>query len=235
MRFFIDFQPEIGSAVLLSREDAHHCNVLRYRVGDELTLCDGAGNDYICRLDKIGRDEVQCIVLSRFLSTGEPSARLEVFCAIPKGDKAAHIVRKATELGAAGISFFSSERTIGKLKSSDRYSIIAREAAMQSGRGIIPPLRLYESFEDALTSAETLELRLFCWEEERVHTLKNALNGKAPASVAIVTGAEGGFTTEEAQLAESRGFELITLGTRILRCETAPLAVLSAITLLGDF
>ncbi|MDR0936212.1 MAG: 16S rRNA (uracil(1498)-N(3))-methyltransferase [Oscillospiraceae bacterium] len=231
MRFFIDYSPEIGSLVFLSPEDAHHCSVLRYRAGDEITLCDGAGNDYICGLDKIGRDGVQCTVLSRSLSVGETGIRLELFCALPKSDKASHIVRKAVELGASAISFFHSERTIGKLKSSDRYSTIAKEAAMQSGRGILPQIREFGDFQSALVAAGECELRLFCWENERERTLRQALSGKTPLSIAIITGAEGGFTNAEADAARAGGCEIITLGTRIMRCETAPLAVLSAITL----
>jgi 16S rRNA (uracil1498-N3)-methyltransferase len=151
---------------------------------------------------------------------------------VPKSDKASHIVRKAVELGASAISFFPSERTIGKLKTSDRYNIIAKEAAMQSGRGIIPDVCEYADYRSALKKAQNCELSLFCWENERERTLKRALSGKTLCSIAIITGAEGGFTNAEADLAQSSGCEIITLGNRIMRCETAPLAVLSAITLL---
>ena len=151
-----------------------------------------------------------------------------------KGDKLEHVIQKATELGANRICAFPSSRCVAKFdrkgleKKLPRWQKIAASAAEQSGRGRIPTVFSADSYAQALELAAQADRALFFYENEQSHTLTAALTGDF-ISVSIVTGPEGGFSTEEANQAADVGLQICTLGKRILRCETAPLCALSAV------
>jgi 16S rRNA (uracil1498-N3)-methyltransferase len=159
-----------------------------------------------------------------------------MYCAYPKGSKAEHIVQKATELGASEICFFPSKFCAVKydekstVKKCERWQKISREAAQQSQRGIIPRVKAFTSYNAALEQGSQSDLPIFCYENERGVTLASVRDGSAK-SVSIVTGSEGGFSENEVASAEAMGYKIVTLGKRILRCETAPLAVLATLSL----
>jgi len=143
-------------------------------------------------------------------------------------------VQKSVELGARAIVLFQSRRCIASpgnsAKRTERMQRIALEAAKQCGRGRVPSVIMAESYKDAIEQASQAELPLFFYESEEELTLREALESRADAaSVSIVTGPEGGFEEEEASIARSSGMLTVTLGPRILRCETAPAAALAAI------
>ena len=235
------FMPEAGSlekTVLITGRDAEHIRVLRMRPGEELTVCDGAGTDLVCRLIRSERELAEAEILRREICPGEPDISATVYCGLPKGDKTDLIIQKSVELGASEIVFFDSERVVqrteGVGKKLDRWLRISEEAAKQCGRGIIPPVRWKESFQDAMHEAASKELALFMYETGDRTPLSAALNGvRGRKSAAIVTGPEGGFEPEEAELAESLGMSVCSMGGRILRCETAPLAALTALMFAG--
>lgn len=206
-------------------------------VGDAVTVCDGEGTEYICRLTKIRDELCECEILHAGKSTAEPKAKITLFMAYPKGDKLETVIQKAVELGACEIIPFISSRCI-KLPKADkkearlsRLGRIAEEAAKQCGRAILPKVSDEISFDELIRRAAGFDLPIFCYEGEGVKSLKEILEGEnIPETVCVVVGSEGGFSPEEAERAKEAGFRMANLGPRILRCETAPSYVLSALS-----
>ena len=230
-RFFAAQSDIYNETISLSDEDARHIRAIRLRPEELFVVCDGAGTDYICRLGaQTGGTNAE--VLERRPSRGEPDVKCSVFIALMKGQKLDVAVQKSVELGAFEIVLFPSKRTQpgDTVKKLSRLQKIAQEAAKQSHRGIVPQVRAAESFSDAVSSAAEAELPLFFYEHEERLSLQDALESAGkPASISILTGPEGGFAPEEAQYAAENGIRAVTLGPRVLRCETAPIAALSAI------
>jgi 16S rRNA (uracil1498-N3)-methyltransferase len=201
--------------------------VLRLRDGDEITLLDGLGSEVLCRLD--GSD---CIVLARGVAGGEPAHQLAVWQALLKGDHVEPVVRHGTEIGVARFGLFVSERCVARELSPrrlDRLQAVAREAAEQSERGIVPPVDEPVTFEEALRTAAPGSVLLL----ER-HEGKRLTELEPPASVFI--GPEGGFSAAEVAAAERAGLAIAGLGPRILRSETVAVAVAAAVlSRTGDF
>lgn len=236
-RFFMAGSNIAGGTVLISGEDATHVKVLRLRVGDRIVICDGNKTDHHCTIQRISPDAVEAEVLESVPCPAEPSVRCIMLAGLPKqGERSDYIVQKCTESGASEIVFFLSHRCVAKPdekaleKKLARWQRIAEEAAKQSGRGIIPQVRAVGSFAEALDIANQTELPLFMYETGERVTLKDAIEKvPSPASAAILTGPEGGFEPYEAELAAKLGFSLCSMGPRILRCETAPVAALTAL------
>lgn len=234
-RFFVEAAPA-GEQITLSGEDARHIvRVLRMQPGEHLTVCDGAGRDYACVLTDTGKDMAVCTIHGVCASAGEPDTRVTLFMALPKGDKMDFIVQKAVELGATGIVPFLGARSVSRpdaktlQKKCERWQKIAREAAMQSGRGRIPVVGDPVSQAQAAKAAAEHDAALFLYENERETGIRQALAGRTLRSVALMVGPEGGFAPEEAEEAVRAGMQSVSLGPRILRCETAPLAALAAV------
>lgn len=219
--------------ITISGDDARHIAVLRMKVGDELLLGDGSGNDYIVRIDSVGKTETGTNIISR-LKREPRSPRITLGQGIAKSDKMDWIVQKATELGVASIVPLVTERTIVKIhdeeKKTGRWQKIAREAAMQSNRPDIPKVGAVVTLKDFLRTLAPGPgtLLLFPWEESS-EPLKNFLKQNSATNIVILIGPEGGFSQSEADLARSKGFHPASLGQSILRTETAALAVLSMI------
>ena len=240
-RYFTD-RVEGARAFLSGEEAAHLARVLRAAPGDEVTLCDGAGVDYAATVVRAAPDEVELAIISSGPSVSEPPLEITLFVGMPKGDKLEWIIQKSTELGAARIVPFTSRFCIAKPKNEQvklvRWSRIAKEAAKQSGRGKIPAVDAAVSFDGLCKKIAAYDLALFCYEgggEALAPGTPLHSRLAAARSVAIITGAEGGFSEEEAAQAKAAGAVVLGLGPRILRCETAPLAALCAVmTLTGN-
>ena len=240
IRFFVEPAEIVGGAVRLNIEDVGHVRALRLRPDEFFIVCDGAGTDYFCRLaetsDASARSShvpVAEIIEAR-PSSGEPSVACDVYIAFAKGDRLDYAVQKSVELGARDIMLFPSARCVSlpgdASKRCARLQRIAMETAKQSGRGRVPVVSAIGSFEAAIAQAAGAEVPLFFYECEDEMHMKQAL-ALHPffSSVSIVTGPEGGFENHEAQLARSSGMLAVSLGPRILRCETAPAAALAAL------
>ena len=187
-------------------------------------------------ISKVDKDGAEVQILDKVPSKGEPSVQCTVYIAYAKGDKIEHVVQKAVELGAADIVLFPSKRCVSRpegaalIKKTARYSKIAEEAAKQSGRGRIPTVTTAPSYKAAIELAAKADIPLFCYEDERELTLKACIESKPDVkTVSVVTGPEGGFDPEEAAFAAESGMKCVTMGPRILRCETAPLCALTAV------
>ena len=232
-RFFTD---QVTDTLAWVRgEDAHHIALaLRMRTGESLTICDAKGNDFECKITNISPEEVSLRICSVSPSAGEPSTAVTLYQALPKGDKMETIVQKAVELGVAAIVPVLTERCVSRpdaksfTKKRERYNKIALEAAKQCGRGKIPPFCELTDFSSALSHMQSSPLGIFFYENANT-SLKRVLSQGVPSKVSILIGSEGGFSPAEAEQAEQAGLAALSLGSRILRCETAPLAALTAI------
>lgn len=221
----------------LTGPDAHHLGkVMRARPGDEVMLCDGAGFDYTAAVAAVTPDRVEFRLLEKRPSEAEPSVEVTLFAGYPKQDKLEFIVQKAVELGAARIVPFFSRFCVAAPKKEDqknaRYARIAAEAAKQAGRGVIPAVELPLDIKDLPARFSEFDLVLFFYEGggQSLRTLV-----KNQKRIALITGAEGGFSPEEAEKLVAAGAVPVGLGPRILRCETAPVAGLAAVmTLAGQ-
>ena len=226
-----------GSTILITGADAEHAKVLRLRVGDRIIVCDGEKTDHHCTIRKITPESVEAEIVDSVPCPAEPTVRCTILAGLPKqGERGDFIVQKCTESGAAEIVFFVCHRCVarpdpkGMEKKVQRWQRIAEEAAKQSGRGIIPTVSAVGSFAEALDIANKTDLPLFMYETGDRVELKTAIEQAGSiTSAAILTGPEGGFELYEAELAQKIGFRLISMGPRILRCETAPLAALTAL------
>ena len=232
-RFFVLPEAIQGSMISLGENNAAHMKALRLRPGEEIIVSTGGKEEYRCVYRSTDLAEIRSIAECET----EPTVRVTLFAAFPKGDKPEFITQKAVELGAGEICFFLSSRCISRpdekalKKRLERLSRVSEEAAMQAGRGRIPMVSWFGSFQEMAENAAAYDRALFLWEEAREISLRRTLldDQSASSSFAIVTGPEGGFSREEADMAVSAGLIPITLGKRILRCETAPLCALSAV------
>lgn len=229
-RFYI--APPSGEFVTLSGEDARHISrSLRMAPGETLTLCDGTGMDYSGVLCQIDSQTVTVRILSHQPCKTEPSVFVRLYQALPKADKMEWIVQKAVELGVGEIVPVLTERCISRPdektmeKKRDRWQKIAAEAAKQCGRGRIPAVRSLLRFSAAAEELGQMEKGLFLYEKGGV-PFREALATPA-REIGLFVGAEGGFSPQEAADVQRLGACAVSLGRRILRCETAPLAALS--------
>lgn len=234
-RFFVTPDELNEKNPRLTGENGKHASVLRLRAGEEVILCDGEGQECRCSvLDNRGGEYV-LEALERRASPSEPEIRASVYMAYAKGDKLEHVIQKATELGAYEIVTFPSARCVSRPeeksleKKLERWQKIARSAAEQSGRGRIPRVEAVGSYAQALARAAESDLGILFYENEHARTLRKTLEQTPFHTVSLLTGPEGGLEEREVEEAERAGLRVCTLGSRILRCETAPLCALSAV------
>ncbi len=235
-RFFVTASNIFGGAAYLNAKETEHLRALRIRKGESFTVCDGNGTDYTCRLTDITADGAEAEIMETGPTVSEPTVDCAAYIAFAKGDRLETAVQKSVELGASEIVLFPSARCVSKpeglsvLKKTGRLQKIGEEAAKQSGRGKIPHVIVSPSFDHMIFKASKADLPLFFYEEEKARHLKEALVEKpAFKTISIVTGPEGGFDPAEAAFAAQNGMLSVSLGPRILRCETAPIAALAAI------
>ena len=193
---------------------------------------------YNARLCEFDDKTVTAVIEDVYRAPSEPKLSITLYQGAPKAAKLELIVQKATEIGVVRIVPMNTARTVAKLEKAsklDRLRKIAREAAKQCKRGIVPEISEPVSFKEAVSLAAADELAIIPYEEETENSLKNVLRGKNITSLSIMIGPEGGFDESEIRLAAEKSVIPVTLGKRILRTETAGLAV-AAVSLyeLGD-
>lgn len=224
--------------IFMQGSDVNHIrNVLRMKPGEDVRVNDGRGKTYLCCISSYEEQTAVLDILKKLDSDTELPSRIILFQGLPKGDKMEWIVQKAVELGAYSIVPFAAKRSVVKLdekkaaKKRARWQLIAKGAAEQSGRGIIPEVSTVRTFAEALGMAGDLDVVLIPYEleegmKETARVLENIECGQ---SVGIFIGPEGGFEEEEVERAKEAGAYAITLGKRILRTETAGLTTLSVL------
>jgi len=238
------FTAEISNgAAVLRGADAHHlAHVMRARLGDTVVLCDGNAVEYTGRITVFGPESVKFAVEAGYPSAAEPGIEVTLFAGYPKQDKLEQIIRHGVELGCTHFVPFFSRYCVAAPKKeeakNERYRRVAAEAAKQCGRGILPAVELpLPDFAAVCGRFSEFDLVLFFYEcgGAPLREVLGSAAGRRAKHIAVVTGSEGGFSAEEAALAAQSGAVTVGLGPRILRCETAPLAVLSAVmTLTGN-
>ncbi|MDE6110745.1 MAG: 16S rRNA (uracil(1498)-N(3))-methyltransferase [Eubacterium sp.] len=235
-KLFVDF--EFDDKIVLDEEQSRHiAKSLRMKKGDMITVCNGNGTDYGCIIDEITKTTVTLSVCYKQASESEPSIKVSLYQGVPKGDKMEDIIQKCVELGIFSITPVLTKRSISRpdekqaAKKQQRYAKIALEAAQQSGRGIVPEIHTMIDFKKAVSECEADLIILFY--EGGGQSLKSLIKDNIK-SVAIFIGPEGGFEKEEVEAVLEKGGINATLGKRILRTQTAPVAALTAIMLLTD-
>ena len=227
-RFFVVPEALAGDRFPLPVKIAHQVTrVLRLRDGDEVLLLDGLGAEMRVRLEA-----ADCVVVERRAAGGEPSHRLTVWQALLRGDHLEPVIRHGTELGIARFGLFVSERCVARELSPrrlERLRAVAREAAEQSERGVVPQVAAPIPYAEALRSAAPGAVLLF----ERHDGKRLTAMGPPPG---IFIGPEGGFSPDEVEAAERAGVAIAGLGPRILRSETVAVAACAVIlSRTGDF
>lgn len=217
-KIFVDKIDE--SNVLTSDDHAHVSVVLRARVGDRLTLCDGDGYDYDYEIVGIDRSSTRLRFLDKRECDAEPKIKVDLFVAMLKADKLEWVAQKCTELGVNSIHPFMSDHVQLKKESLriDRLNKICKEAAQQCGRGKIPTVFEPIDFAQMQTLVKSYDNVLFLYEKGG-KTFSEGI--KSGGSTAIIIGSEGGFSDREAAELIAAGIGPVGLGKRILRAETA--------------
>ncbi|MBI5078792.1 16S rRNA (uracil(1498)-N(3))-methyltransferase [Candidatus Saganbacteria bacterium] len=250
---------------VITGPDVHYLrSVLRMKAGDALELFDGTGNVYAAKILKIEDKKIICEIIGTRRQNSEPQVKVTLAQALPKAKKMDFIVEKCVELGVHEIIPMLTERTVvarlwRALPSSriDRWQKIAKEAAEQCGRAIVPAILPLTNFTDLLKMRGQFNLALIPWELEKEKTLKQALKSVVaelalpvaetskvrlwraatnyhsttyrPNHLLLMIGPEGGFSAKEVEEAQKAEFTSVSLGKRILRAETAGMAALAAI------
>lgn len=236
--FFVSPNQIDDKYVTITGGDVNHIkNVLRMKVDEELLVSNGQDKDYYCKIEAISDDEIKALILDEEFEGTELPTELYLFQGLPKSDKMELIIQKAVELGVKEIIPVATKRCVVKLDDKKeaskikRWQAISESAAKQSRRTIIPEISSVMSFKEAINRAKEFELGIIPYEnfkdmKETKEVLSKVQKG---IKIGIFIGPEGGFEESEVQYALDNGIHPISLGKRILRTETAGLAIVSVL------
>ncbi len=230
-RFYVPDLPEKDIIIITDPERVHHIReVLRLRAGDEVTVFDGRGTEYLCTIKDIENN----LVKLRIMSSSSAIAKImsvTIACAVPKKTRMDDIVDKLTQLGVDSIIPMITERVIVKMDETARVAKLARwrkiaeSAIQQSQRGILPIVAPVTSFDDVLKNSGDFDLKLMPTLAGEKRTLKDVLSASRPKRIIILIGPEGDFAPQEIEQAFATGFIPVSLGNTVLRVDTAAVAV----------
>lgn len=234
-RLFLPSVVEDGSPITLSGPEARYVlTVLRMRTGDELTLLDGSGTAYLAVIKSARQVSVSLDVRERLGAVPEPPGGIVLLQGVLKGRKMDLVVQKATELGVKEIVPLITERSqLRETRKLERWRKIALEAARQSGRTAIPPVRAPVNIREFFRTGPG-NLRGFIFWEEGGAPLGTGGMPATGEEVFSAVGPEGGFSREEVRLAGENGLKAATLGPLVLRAETAAIAAVTLLQFLGE-
>lgn len=235
-RFFVGASQIAEDRIVIQGQDAHHIShVLRMRPGEEILVSDGASTEYTCAISEFRENEVIARIIDFGKSAMELPSHIHLFQCLPKSDKMELIIQKAVELGVHEIIPVASSRCVVKLDAKKeagkikRWQGISESAAKQSKRMVVPKIHGIMSFGEALQYAGEMDVKLIPYElATGMAGTRDRISQIRPGqSVAVFIGPEGGFAESEIEKAQEMGVLPVTLGKRILRTETAGLAILS--------
>jgi len=239
-RIVIDRLFDAGQEIQLKGPPLEALRFQGGRVGSLITLTDSKGNDFRGRVLRLSKEEASVLIFDAYPWPTESPLEIILLQALPEKERMEFIIQKATELGVSAIIPFKSERSISleererKQKKSLRWQEIAIKAVQQSRRAKIPKVESYRTFEEALEVCKGDVLKILLWEKKGLN-LRNVLKEYFPQKVYVMIGPEGGFNEGEVELAKGKGFIAIKLGQRILRTETAAIALMAILQYeLGD-
>lgn len=239
-RYFVSKEQMSHSSVTITGDDVKHiAKVMRMQVGDRIICCNNEGETAICEIREITQSSVRAVIVEQIQEKRELPIKIIIAQALPKGDKLEYVIQKGTELGATQFLLFQGDRSVVKWdgkkgdKKLERYCKIAKEAAEQSHRNIIPQVNFIQSLKEIILRASFYTKKIFAYEEmgKRLEHwgLKESFQQlKAGDSLLIVIGPEGGLSEKEVEFLLANDFLACSLGPRILRTETAALYVLAA-------
>jgi 16S rRNA (uracil1498-N3)-methyltransferase len=228
-------------ATLDASEARHLKDVLRLRVGDEVLVFDGEGREFKASIEEISAQQIRLHLLEEAPpSSPESPVEITLALALLKGEKLDLVIQKATELGIAKVLLFTSEHADVKVRTRadgiqriDRLERIALEAAKQSGRAKVPVIEGPFTLQELLSSTTAAHRLLFS--ERNGEPLDELTKPREGADIIFVIGPEGGWADSELEAARTAGWTVVTLGGRVLRAETAAIAVLAVLqNLFGD-
>lgn len=230
-------QIESDTAFVCGEDVKHIRDVLRYKVDDELNICDENGVKYLTKINSFESDKVNLKIFEVSNDTTEASVDITLFQGLPKADKLEMIVQKCTELGANTIVPVEMDRSIVKIDSKsidkkvERWNKIALEASKQSGRQKVPKVEKPINIKKLIENISKYDILVLPYECEKDKTLKAVLRNldKSCKRIAVLIGPEGGFSDEEIEKLNLDNVRMVTLGPRILRTETAGLATIAMI------
>lgn len=235
-QFFVEDTQVAGNSVTIEGDDVNHIkNVLRMKPGEKVRISTASGDNYFGTIAELSEAMVLVDILEECADSTELGNKIYLFQGLPKSDKMELIIQKAVELGVYEIIPVTMKNCVVKLEEKKaagkvaRWQEIAKSAAKQSKRSLIPTVGMPLSYKAALAKAEELDVVLLPYENERgMAATKEAIEQIQPGqSIGIFIGPEGGFADVEITLAKEQQMQLISLGSRILRTETAGLATLS--------
>lgn len=235
--FYIKQSQIIEDKIEIIGDDVNHIkNVLRYKLNDELEVCDDLGARYYTKISEFLPDKILLEVIGKSEKNTELPVKIDLFQGLPKSDKMDLIVQKTTELGISSVIPVITDRVVVKIekgnerKKVERWNKIALEAAKQSGRQVIPTVENVMNLEKIIEKLSKYDIVIVPFECEKDSTLKNILKNvrNKVENIAVVIGPEGGFSDRDIEILEKcPNVEKISLGKRILRTETAGLATLA--------
>lgn len=237
-KFFVKPSNILEDKIIIDDQNVNHIkNVLRLQVGDEITINDRQGHDYKCIINTIEGSQIITHIHSVTDCSNEPSTQVTLFQSLIKGEKMEWVIQKAVEIGVTKIVPLCTSRCVVKLDSPkkmtakiERWNKIAEAAAKQSGRGIVPEVAHPMDFSEAITYAKDNHiLSLIPYEKEYEQGIRGILQNTTAQEIGIFIGPEGGFTEEEIEKAIKSHVYSVSLGSRILRSETASLVTLTNI------
>ena len=246
-QYFLNEELNINSTYELSKDDSNHIvRIMRKQKDDKVYVVFNKEIKYICTIVDNNVDKVLVTPYEQVDGSNELSTKITVAIPPLKNDKIEYLIQKLTELGVSNILLFNSERNIAKIKKDkvdsklNRWSKIVKEAAEQSKRNLIPDITYVDSLRDLIIFSEKYNHKVVAYEKESVNedniNLKNLLHSNLNnKDVIAVFGSEGGLSENEINILTENNFDVIGLGKRILRAETAPLYFVSCVEYFSEF
>ena len=246
-QYFLNEELNINSTYELSKDDSNHIvRIMRKQKDDKVYVVFNKEIKYICTIVDNNVDKVLVTPYEQVDGSNELSTKITVAIPPLKNDKIEYLIQKLTELGVSSILLFNSERNIAKIKKDkvesklNRWSKIVKEAAEQSKRNLIPDIIYVDSLRDLIIFSEKYNHKVVAYEKESVNedniNLKNLLHSNLNnKDVIAVFGSEGGLSENEINILTENNFDVIGLGKRILRAETAPLYFVSCVAYFSEF
>lgn len=235
-RFFVDENQIKDNIIILDEENSNHIvKVLRSKIGDLVTICNKNYVDYDCEIKEINKKQVILNILKKYENTTEPKIKVTLFQALPKQSKMELIIEKCVEIGINEIipietKFCIAKSNDKKENKKERWQKIAETAAKQCNRGIIPKIKDTIDIKDIKDLYADFDAFIVAYEKEKNLDIKsyfNSIKNDEIKKIGIVIGSEGGFDVSEIDFLKSIGLKSVSLTSRILRTETAPIYLLS--------
>ena len=235
-KFFVETEQINNNKIKIVNEDYNHiANVLRMKNGDSVLITNKKSQEtFNCKIEKITANEVICNIINVENKNVEMNVNVDIFQGLPKADKMEYIIQKCVELGVHKIIPVNMKYCIAKIKKKKKKNIrwnkIAEVAAKQCKRNVIPKIEKSININQLCCELKNYDLVILAYENEENITIKTVLKeNKNAKNIAVIVGPEGGLSADEVLMLKDEGAKVVSLGSRILRTETAPIAALSMI------